>query len=84
MTEVKQMVLEFLEDDEQVVFFEDVYDDAIIGLSEKNKVIYSYDGMIDCLMNKTKCTSEDAIQTIDCTVATLSEKENYPIIVNLF
>lgn len=84
MSEIKEMVLDFLGEDEQVLFFEDLYDEAIIGLSENNKVVYSYDGMIDCLMNKTDCTSDEATQTIDCTLASLSEKENYPIIVNLF
>lgn len=84
MSEIKEMVLEFLGEDEQVMFFEDLYDEAIIGLSENNKVVYSYEGMIDCLVNKTDCTPVEAIETIDCNFACLSEKENYPIIVRLF
>lgn len=84
MENIRELVLEFLSDDEQVMFFEDLYDEAIIGLSENNKVVYTYDGMIDCLMNKNNCTSEEAIEIIDCNIACLSEKENYPIIVRLF
>lgn len=85
MSEIREMVLEFLDDDEEVMFFDSPsYDEAIIGLSENNKVVYSYDGMIDCLMKKENMSAEEAMEFIDYNTACFSEKENYPIIVRLF
>lgn len=82
---IRELVLEMLGDNEKVVFFENPsYDEAIVGLSEKNKIIYDYDRMVECLMTSRNLTSEQAIEFIDKNTSCLSEQENYPIIVRLF
>lgn len=81
----REMVLEFIGDDEQVIFFDSPScDEAIIGLSENNKVIYDHNKMVKCLMNQENWTAEEAIEFIDVNLSCLTEKGNFPIIVRLF
>lgn len=51
---------------EDLVFFTEYnYDSAIIGISHDDRVIYSYNKMIDFLVKTEKWTDEEAIEWID-------------------
>lgn len=57
------------------------FDSAIIGISEDNRVIYSYNKMVESLINE-ETSRLDAIEFIDCnTLRTLSYYKNAPIIM---
>ena len=51
--------------DGAVVFDDPDYDDAYIGISHDGRVIYSYDRMIESLMEKDGMTYEEAMEFID-------------------
>lgn len=48
-----------------VVFKNDSYDDALIGVSHDNKAIYSYEKMVDWLCKRDGITREEAAEWID-------------------
>ena len=51
---------------ENVVIFNDYgYDSALIGVSEDNRAIYSFDKMVDWLMNEEGFSETDAIEWIE-------------------
>ena len=59
---------------EDVVIFKDEgYDDALIGISEDGRVIYDFDLMVEWLMKVDGITSEEAIEWIEYnTIRSLS------------
>lgn len=69
-----------------MVFFENPsFDDAIIGVSQDNRVIYDYYKMIASAMKEEGWTEEDTIDWIDFnTIRALSYVENAPIIIDYF
>jgi len=51
---------------EDVVIFKDEgYDDALIGISEDGRAIYDFDLMVEWLMKVDGITSEEAIEWIE-------------------
>ena len=51
---------------EDVVIFEnESYDSALIGVTEDNRAVYSYEKMVEWYMEKNQCSEEDAIEWID-------------------
>lgn len=66
---------------ESIVFENPDYDNAIIGVDENGRVIYSYELMVQCLMNDDGMTYEEACEFIDYnTIRALPYVENSPII----
>lgn len=45
--------------------FEEIYNDAIIGISQGDEVIYDYDLMVDCLMQRENMDEEEACDYIN-------------------
>ena len=48
-----------------IIFESPDYDEAIIGVSHDDRVIYSFEKMIQCLVNNDKMTEEEAIDFIE-------------------
>lgn len=68
---------------EDVVVFENPgYDTALIGVSENNRAVYSYDKMVEHLMKYEDMTEEDACDFI-CynTIRALPYIPDAPIII---
>ena len=64
----KRTARQIIEDNgyENVVIFEnESYDSALIGISHDNRAIYSYDKMVEWYMEKNHCSEEEAIDWID-------------------
>ena len=60
----------------------DGFDDAIIGTSTDDRVVYSYSKMIDCLMANDDMAYEEAAEFIDYnTIRSLPYIENAPIVM---
>lgn len=57
-------ILADLDYEDLVVFENPDYDDAIIGVSHDDRVIYDYDKMIEHLINKEHMSIEDAADFI--------------------
>ena len=47
------------------VFDGDDYDDAIIGVTSDNRVVYEFEKMVECLMNKYEWSDIEAIEWIE-------------------
>lgn len=56
------------------------FDNAIIGLSSDNKLIYDYEKMVDCLVDRDGCDYFEAMEFIDRTIDYLNEDDK-PIIL---
>lgn len=57
-------------------------DDAIVGLSHDNKVIYDYNKLIECFKKGEGWTDEEAIEWVDYnTLRALPYEHNSPIIL---
>lgn len=51
---------------EDVIIFENYsYDEAFLGVTEDNRAVYSYDKMIECLINEEGFEEIDAIEWIE-------------------
>lgn len=76
-------ILEDLDYESLVVFENPDYDDAIIGVSHDDRVIYDYDKMIEHLINKDGMSIEDAADFISYgTIRSLSYRgEDAPIVM---
>ena len=60
----------------------DGFDDAIIGTTPDDRVVYSYSKMIDCLMVNDGMDYEEAAEFIDYnTIRSLPYIENAPVIM---
>lgn len=51
--------------DGAIVFENPDYDDAIIGTSHDDRVVYSFNKMVECLMKEDGMTEEEAIEFIE-------------------
>lgn len=69
--------------DNLIVFENPDYDDAILGVSSDERVIYDYDKMIACLMLEDDMSVEEAMDFIDYnTLRSLSYAgEGAPIVM---
>lgn len=48
-----------------IIFENESYDDALIGVSHDGKAIYSFEKMVDWLVEKDHMTREEAIEWIE-------------------
>ena len=48
-----------------VILKNESYDSALIGVSNDNRAIYSFEKMVEWYMEKNKCSEEDAIEWIE-------------------
>lgn len=78
---IRQELEAYANENEIELNFLDNFDSAIVGISEDNRVIYSYNKMVESLVNE-ETSSLDAMNFIDCniTLNTLNCK-NAPIIM---
>lgn len=68
--------------EDAVVFDCPAFDEAIIGTSTDDRVVYSYSKMIDCLMTNDGMEYEEAVEFIDYnTIRSLPYIENAPIVM---
>lgn len=51
--------------EDAIVFDNPSYDDAIIGTSHDDRVVYSFDKMVECLMNDDGMSYEEAVEFIE-------------------
>ena len=78
----RQILEDFNYNEESVFFKEPDYDDAIIGVDENGRIIYSYSEMVRFVMNNYGCNYEDACDFVDFNaVNSLCNLINGPIIV---
>ena len=66
-----------------LLFTNPSYDNSIIGISDTNRVIYSYDKMVEEYVSDNNCSVEEAIEFIEYnTIRALPYAgENAPIIM---
>ena len=70
--------------DDSVIFESPDYDAAIIGTTDDNRVVYSYDLMVRCLMDEDGMSYEEAVEFIDYnTMRALPYFEGHPIVVHM-
>ena len=50
---------------EDIIIFENCYDDALIGVSHDERAIYDFDKMVEYLVEKEGFTDEEAIEWIE-------------------
>lgn len=76
-------VREALEGEEQydglILFEEQSYDDAFLGVTKDNRAVYDFDKMVDWLVRYYEMSEEDAVDFIDHNDGYSGENE--PIIV---
>lgn len=64
--EIRDLLNEMYEESDEVLVFENPeYDNAIIGISQDDRLIYDHDKMIECLVSEQGWTIEEAIEFID-------------------
>lgn len=64
------------------IFSEPGYDDAIIGITTDDRVVYSFYGMVESLMKSEGMSYEEAKEFIEYNaVRSLPYEENAPVIV---
>lgn len=76
-------ILEDLDYENLIVFENPDYDDAIIGVSHDDRVIYDYDKMLEHLVKTEHMTVEDAVDFISYdTIRSLSYRgSDAPIVM---
>lgn len=67
--ELHEILLDYFGDENEldnIVTFENpAYTNAIIGISDDNRLIYSFDKMIECLISEDNMSEEEAIEFIE-------------------
>lgn len=69
--------------EEAIIFTDASYDESIIGVTTDNRIVYSYERMVEEFMNDNNCSIEEAIDWIDYnSIRALSYcGDNAPIIM---
>lgn len=65
MNEALRQAICDMDHDDAVVFDKPDYDDAIIGITDEGQVIYDYDTMVKCLVDRDGMSETEAIEFID-------------------
>lgn len=65
---------------EAVILSEEFYDEAIIGISNDDRVVYSYQGLVEALMRHDGMSEEDAEEWVSYNVLGSLYGENMPIV----
>lgn len=70
-------------DEVQIELFEcSSYEGALVGITDDNRAVYSYDKMIESLMRDDNMTYDEAVEWIDFnTIGSLVGKTDGPIIM---
>ena len=61
----KRELLQDLGYEDFIVFENPDYDDAIIGISHDNRVVYDFDSMVQCLRFDDDMTYDEAVEFIE-------------------
>lgn len=62
----REMLEECGYDDSNIMLLEnESYDSALIGVTDDDRAVYSYDKMVEWYMNKNGCSAEEAMEWID-------------------
>lgn len=70
-------------DENMLLLEEEMYDEAIIGISSDGRVAYDYDKLVEIIVKEWDCSPEDAIDHIEYNIIrSLPYFENSPIIVS--
>ena len=78
----RQLLEEFNRDEPFTVLESPDYDEAIVGTTNDDRVVYDYQKMADCLMKNDGMSYEDAVDFIDYnTVRALPYMPNAPVIL---
>lgn len=75
---------ELSEDEQPLIFDNSSYDNAIIGITINDELVYDYDRMVEEFMLENNCKYEEAQEWVDCnTIKALSynSSEHKPIII---
>lgn len=83
MVETKRELLEESGYEDLIIFQNPDYDDAIMGVSHDDRVIYDYDKMLEHLINNEGMSIEEAADFVSYdTIRSLSYRgENAPIVM---
>ena len=83
MAETKRELLEESGYEDLIIFQNPDYDDAIMGVSHDDRVIYDYDKMLEHLINNEGMSIEEAADFVSYdTIRSLSYRgENAPIVM---
>lgn len=65
MNEALRQAICDMDHEDSVVFDKPDYDDAIIGITDEGQVIYDYDTMVKCLVDRDGMSETEAIEFID-------------------
>lgn len=77
----KRKMLDEIGMGESLVFDSPEFDEAIVGTTDDDRVVYSYEKMVDCLMGQG-LTREEEVEFIDFnTLRSLSDFPNHPVIL---
>ena len=69
--------------EEAVVFDGPDYDEAILGVTDEDRVVYDFDKMVEILVNRDGMEELEAIEFIEYnTIRALPYIENAPIVMN--
>lgn len=76
-------IKEYLEDNYPDSFLLDGLDDAIIGVSTSNNIIYGFDKIIQILMDRDGMTYEEAVEYFDYNIDRVLPYmvEGFPVII---
>lgn len=68
--------------EDAIVFDDKAYVDAYIGMSSDGRPVYSYDKMVECLIEEDDMTYEEAVEWIEYnTIRALPYYPNGPIVL---
>ena len=81
MGKITRAALREVAPDEPTYFECPEYDDAIIGATEDSRVVYDFEVMVHCLMERENINNEDAIAFVEGSIQSCVSMENAPIIV---
>lgn len=65
MNEALRQAICDMDHEDAVVFVAPDFDDAIIGITDEGQVIYDYDTMVKCLVDRDGMSETEAIEFID-------------------
>lgn len=65
MNEAIRQALRDMDHDEAILFDKPDYDDAIVGVTDEGRVIYDFDAMVKCLVDRDNMSEMEAIEFIE-------------------
>lgn len=65
MNEAIRQALRDMDHDEAIIFDQPDYDDAIVSVTDEGRVIYDFDAMVKCLVDRDNMSEMEAIEFIE-------------------